>query len=596
MQEDKIQEALIEHLYRNAYGIVISNVTISLGIIYVLYGSVPTNWLVPWAIAVYALIAARVLAARHFWKHPRTPGSLRRWAWAAAGFSWISGLLWGSLTWIGFVPDQPHLFAFIVAILAGLVSGTIPSLSAFPPALIGSIFATTIPVAARFTTMPGAIGDAYLFLLACLIAINIYYGRIAYRMLHEMIRLRLENVGLIDHLQEERDRAQTADRAKTRFLAAASHDLRQPIHALGLLISTLSVLGRRGDVPSGEARSLASSAKAIVGNLSGLLNALLDISKLDAGVVTVARENVDLGELFRNLNDEFAASARAKGLSWRVVETSAHVDTDPMMLKRILDNLLTNAFRYTNSGSVLLGCRRRGTAVEIQVWDSGFGIPEEQKAAVFEEFVQLHNPARDKAQGLGLGLAIVRRTAELLGHPLKLVSVPDRGSMFSVTLPSIHVIAPALPPSNATQGQTAASLMIVDDERDVLDAMVRLLTLEGHRIYAGQSAAEVKAVHSAAARKDSAPVDLIVADYRLKDNATGVEAIKTLSAYLGRTVPGIIVTGDTSPSRIREATASGFRILHKPISGDGLKEAIAAVLAADRRERDAIGGIGEQSG
>lgn len=582
MQEDKIQEALIEHLYRNAYGVVISNVTISLGIIYVLYGSVPMNWLVPWIVAVYMLIAVRVLAARRFWKHPRTPASLRRWAWAAAGFSWVSGLLWGSLTWIGFVPDQPHLFAFIVAILAGLVSGTIPSMSAFPPALIGSIFATTIPVAARFTTMPGAIGDAYLFLLACLIAINIYYGRIAYRMLHEMIRLRLENVGLIGHLQEERDRAQTADRAKTRFLAAASHDLRQPIHALGLLISTLSVLGRRGDVPSGEARSLASSAKAIVGNLSGLLNALLDISKLDAGVVTVARENVDLGELFRSLRDEFAVTARAKGLSWRVVDTSAHADTDPMMLKRILDNLLTNAFRYTNSGGVLLGCRRRGTRVEIQVWDTGLGIPGDQKAAVFEEFVQLNNPARDKAQGLGLGLAIVRRTAELLGHPLELVSAPGRGSMFSVTLPSVHVATSALP-INAPQDQTAASLMIVDDEREVLDAMVGLLTLDGHRIYAGQSAAEVQAAHRKALKKGPAPVDLIVADYRLRDNATGVEAIKSLSSYLGRAVPGIIVTGDTSPSRIREATASGFRILHKPVSGDDLREAIAAVLASDRK-------------
>ena len=582
MQEDKIQEALIEHLYRNAYGVVISNVTISLGIIYVLYGSVPTDWLVPWAVAVYALIAARVLAARRFWKHPRTPASLRGWAWTAAGFSWVSGLLWGSLTWIGYVPDQPHLFAFIVAILAGLVSGTIPSMSAFPPALIGSILATTLPVAARFTTMPGAVGDAYLFLLACLIAINIYYGRIAYRMLHEMIRLRLENVGLIGHLQEERDRAQTADRAKTRFLAAASHDLRQPIHALGLLISTLSVLGRRGDVPSGEARSLASSAKAIVGNLSGLLNALLDISKLDAGVVTVARENVDLGELFRSLRDEFAVTARAKGLSWRVVDTSAHADTDPMMLKRILDNLLTNAFRYTNSGGVLLGCRRRGTGVEIQVWDTGLGIPEDQKAAVFEEFVQLNNPARDKAQGLGLGLAIVRRTAELLGHPLELVSAPGRGSMFSVTLPSVHVATSALP-INAPQDQTAASLMIVDDEREVLDAMVGLLTLDGHRIYAGQSAAEVQAAHRKVMKKGPAPVDLIVADYRLRDNATGVEAIKSLSDYLGRAVPGIIVTGDTSPSRIREATASGFRILHKPVSGDDLREAIAAVLASDRK-------------
>jgi signal transduction histidine kinase/CheY-like chemotaxis protein len=577
VQDDKIQEALVEHLYRNAYGIVISNVTISLGVIYVLQGSIPASWLAPWAIAVYALTAARVLAARRFWKRPRTPGSLRGWAWLAAVFSWVSGLLWGMLTWIGFVPDQPHLFAFIVAILAGLVSGTIPSLSAFPPALVGSILATTIPVAARFTTMPGVVGDAYLFLLVCLIVINIYYGLIAYRTLHESIRLRLENVGLIGHLQEERDRAKAADHAKTRFLAAASHDLRQPIHALGLLVSTLSVLGQRGDVPGGQARSLAGSAKSIVGNLSGLLNALLDISRLDAGVVTVARETVDLGELFRNLRDEFADEAKARGLHWHVAQTTVLVDTDPMMLKRILDNLLSNAFRYTRRGGVLLGCRRRGELVEIQVWDTGSGIPEDQREAVFEEFVQLQNPARDRTQGLGLGLAIVRRTAELLGHPLKLASVTARGSMFSVAMPAVRMRLPPSPVESMPREHSAASIMIVDDERDVLDAMVRLLELEGYRVYAGQSAMDAQMAHAAAARIGAAPVDLIVADYRLKDDTTGVEAIHALNAYLGRSVPGIIVTGDTSPSRIKEATASGFRILHKPVSGEELRDAIAAV-------------------
>lgn len=585
MQDDRIQEALVEHLYRNAYGIVISNVAISLGIIYVLHSSIPASWLAPWAVAVYALTAARILAARHFWKQSWTPGSLRGWAWLAAGFSWLSGLLWGLLTWVGYVPDQPHLFAFIVVILAGLVSGTIPSLSAFPPALIGSILATTIPVAARFMTMPGAVGDAYLFLLACLIVINIYYGHIAYRSLRDSIRLRLENVELIGHLQEERDRAKAADRAKTRFLAAASHDLRQPIHALGLLVSTLSVLGQRGDVPAGQARSLAGSAKSIVGNLSGLLNALLDISRLDAGVVTVARETVNLGELYHNLRDEFADEAKARGLRWRIAETSVLVETDPMMLKRILYNLLSNAFRYTRSGGVLLGCRRHGGMAEIQVWDSGSGIPEDQQAAVFEEFVQLQNPARDRTQGLGLGLAIVRRTAELLGHPLKLVSVPERGSMFSVAVPIARERQVPLPVEDKPREHWAASIMVVDDERDVLDAMVRLLELEGYRVYAGQSANDVQLAHAAAAKHGIAPVDLIIADYRLKDDSNGVDAIRVLNAYLGRSVPGIVVTGDTSPSRIREATASGFRILHKPVSGEDLRDAIAEVrlekLSAD---------------
>lgn len=199
---------------------------------------------------------------------------------------------------------------------------------------------------------------------------------------------------------------------------------------MSLLISTLSILGQRGDVSSGSARDLATRAKSVVGNLSGLLNALLDISRLDAGVVTVAREPVALRELFCDLHTEFAAEAKQRGLDWRVVVPDLTVETDPMLLRRILNNLLSNSFRYTKEGAVLLGCRRRGNLVEIQVCDTGSGIPSDQQAMVFEEFVQLEKPARDRTQGLGLGLAIVRRTAELLEHPLRLVSTPGRGSTF----------------------------------------------------------------------------------------------------------------------------------------------------------------------
>lgn len=365
MQEDKIRQALVELLYRNSYGVVISNIVISLAAIYVLRGAVSTSWLAGWLVALYALTALRVLVSRRFLGRRQDAASIPRWAWLAASFSWVSGLLWGALGWVGFLPDAPVVLSFTVIVLTGLVCGTVPSLSAFPPALVGSILATVVPVALRCLTVESEISGAFLFLLAALVAINFYYCRVTYRMLRETVRLRLENERLVEHLQEERDRAQGADRAKTRFLAAASHDLRQPIHALSLLVSTLSVLGQRGDVPAGEARGLAGRAKALIGNLGGLLNALLDISKLDAGVVTVARETVCLHELFAGLRGEFAAAAGERGLGWRVVGCGLRVDSDPMMLKRILDNLLSNAFRYTRQGRVLIGARRRGEAVEI---------------------------------------------------------------------------------------------------------------------------------------------------------------------------------------------------------------------------------------
>ncbi|SDT09603.1 hybrid sensor histidine kinase/response regulator [Bradyrhizobium canariense] len=576
MQEDRIREALVELLYRNSYGVVVANILISLAAAYVLRSTVSTNWLIGWLGALYLLTALRVLAARRFFSRDREPASALRWGWLAAAFSCVSGLLWGMLGWVGFLPQEPILFSFTVIVLTGLICGTVPSLSAFPPALVGSIVATVLPITVRSITNGGDISGAYLSLLAGLVAINLYYCRTTYHMLRETIRLRLENVELVSHLQEERDRAQAADRAKTRFLAAASHDLRQPIHALSLLIATLAMLGQRGAVQSSDARDLAGKAKSIVGNLSALLNGLLDISRLDAGVVTVARETVNLSQLFYHLSNEFAAAADDRGLDWRVVECRLQVDSDPMMLKRILGNLLSNAFRYTRSGGVLLGCRRRGASVEIQIWDTGPGIPADQQTIVFEEFVQLQNPARDRAQGLGLGLAIVRRTAVLLQHPLKLVSVTGRGSMFSVTVPKASAVETLSPDNRASPAGIAVSIMVVEDEGDVLDIMVQLLTLQGHRVYAGRSAAEVQQVHAKAIMAGDAPVDLIIADYRLGDGATGVDAIEALCAHIGRSVPAVIVTGDTSPSRIKEATASGHRILHKPITGEELHEAIVA--------------------
>lgn len=576
MQEDKIRAALVELLYRNSYGVVASNVLISLAAAYVLRNAVPASWLVGWLGALYLLTAIRVLAARRFFSRNREPASVLRWAWLAASFSCVSGLLWGMLGWVGFVPEQPVPFLFTAVALTGLVCGTVPSLSAFPPALVGSIIATVLPVMARSFINGGDTSGAYLSLLTGLVAINFYYCRTTYRMLRETIRLRLENVELVGHLEEERDRAQAADRAKTRFLAAASHDLRQPIHALSLLIATLAALGLRGAVPSGDARDLAGKAKSIVGNLSALLNGLLDISRLDAGVVTVARETVNLSQLFQQLRNEFASVATDRGLDWRVVESRLQVDSDPMMLKRVLGNLLSNAFRYTASGGVLLGCRRRGASVEIQIWDTGAGIPADRQAMVFEEFVQLQNPARDRTQGLGLGLAIVRRTAVLLQHPLKLVSVTGRGSMFSATVPIASTMTVPVPDNRAIRAGIAVSIMVVEDEGDVLDIMVQLLTLQGHRVYAGRSAAEVRQLHAAALVAGDAPVDLIIADYRLGEGATGLDAIEALCAHIGRAVPAIIVTGDTSPTRIKEASASGHRLLHKPITGEELHEAIVA--------------------
>src|SRR5260370_34351770 len=217
-------------------------------------------------------------------------------------------------------------------------------------------------------------------MLADLVAINLYYGRTTYHMLRETIRLRLENVELVSHLQEERDRAQAADRAKTRFLAAASHDLRQPIHALSLLITTLAMLGHRGAVASGDARDLAGKAKSIVGNLSALLNGLLDISRLDAGVVTVAKETVNLSQLFYHLSNEFAPAAKDRGLDWSVVESRLQVDSDPMMLKRVLAIFCRTPFGKRDPAAVCSAAPGAANPLEFRDWVPGQAFPQVRTA------------------------------------------------------------------------------------------------------------------------------------------------------------------------------------------------------------------------
>jgi hypothetical protein len=572
---------LIDLLFRQSYAVLFANFAIPLPVAYVLREWVPENLLLAWIAALYVLTAARIFIDWRYRLEPvaRRNRDWRRWAWRFTLLSWASSGLWGALGWFAFQPDEPQTLAFICIVITGIASGAVPSLSAFPLAYAGSLLAMLLPFAVRCFIGDGPIYDTYLVFTICLFGVDLYYSRVTHRTLAETVRLRFENLSLIGDLKEERDKAQSADRAKSRFLAAASHDLRQPIHALGLFISTLGVLGRNGDVPAKSARDLAERARSVIGSLGGLLDALLDISKLDAGVVTVTREPLALRRVFSDLRVAFSGIAKGQGLEWRVVMTDIWVDTDPMMLKRILDNLVSNAFRYTPTGTVMIGCRRRGLTVEVQVWDTGVGIPVAEQEAIFEEFVQLRNPTRDRAQGLGLGLAIVQRTAQLLGHPIQVVSTEGRGSMFSITLPvTAPVASPRKGRAHPTPTKQQGGIVVIDDEPDAMDATALLLRTLGYRVYAGGSAAAARHAHTKAARRGEAPVDMVVTDYHLRDGQTGIDAVREITTYLGREVPVLILSGDTSSARLKQVNASGLRLLHKPLDAARLEEEIAAAL------------------
>jgi signal transduction histidine kinase/CheY-like chemotaxis protein len=395
------------------------------------------------------------------------------------------------------------------------------------------------------------------------------------RVLDESIRLRLEKQELVQQLQEEksaaekaRTSAEEANVAKSKFLAAASHDLRQPLHAVNLFVDAL-----RHAPDKERADEILAHLGASALSLEELLNELLDISKLEAGLFKPEVCVLDLQEIFDGMERELRPLADEKGIELGFVATRLKVRSDPLMLGRILRNIITNAIRYTTRGAVLVGCRRREGSVAIAVYDTGPGIPPEYHQAIFREFYQLGNPERDRRKGLGLGLAIVDGLCRILGHSLSLRSTLGRGSAFFVQVPIARqeVSAPIAVREECPGSLQGWSVLIIDDEPTICQAMEGILAHWGCRVLSAESAREALLRLN---QENFAP-DAIVVDYRLREGLTGSEAISEIRNAIGRHIPALIVTGDTAPERLREANASGYLLLHKPVQPARLRTALA---------------------
>jgi signal transduction histidine kinase len=375
---------------------------------------------------------------------------------------------------------------------------------------------------------------------------------------------------------------EAANLAKSRFLAAASHDLRQPLHALNLFVTQL-----RRETDQAERARLVERVDASVAAMNELFNALLDISKLDAGVVTPSISEFPVDHLLKRIEMTFAAAAREKGLRLRVVSSGAFIRSDFILLERILLNLVSNAIRYTVSGGVTVGCRRRGDELRIEVWDSGIGIPEDQRGSIFREFYQLPTAERDRSGGLGLGLAIVDRLGRLLDHPIELMSRLGSGSRFAVVV----AMAPSRqltdqPPEAVTDRTMGKLVLVIDDDALVLDSMCGVLKSWGCSVVTANSGA---AALACLAELEETP-DLIISDYRLADGNNGIEAIERLRKALCVPVPAFLISGDIAPERLREARASGYYLLHKPVLPITLRATISQLLKEQMEaERDRPG-------
>ncbi|HRO57857.1 MAG TPA: ATP-binding protein [Burkholderiaceae bacterium] len=406
-----------------------------------------------------------------------------------------------------------------------------------------------------------------LILMFCLVLLGL--ARDAWAAFSESFAIRLDQVALNRQLHAALDDAETASRAKTRFLASASHDLRQPLHTLSLFGAALEM--RPLDARSHE---IARSMNEALQHLSSELDALLDVSKLDAGVVRVTPANIDVGRLLERIAAPYAETiGRTGGVSLDVdCEAGLIVRSDRSLLERVLRNLIDNAVKYTEKGSILVEARRRNGTVHVLIADTGVGIPDAEQTRIFEEFYQIGNRERDRRKGLGLGLSIVRRLTELLDIDMSLDSAPSRGSRFTL---QIAAASPSqAPPAQILETEAphmALDVLVIDDEPSIRLGMRTLLEGLGCRV---ELAASTEDALAAATER---PPDLVLADLRLQDDDDGICAIQAIREIHPGT-PAILVSGDTAPDRLRDADAAGIPMLHKPVPVDQLRQAIIKVI------------------
>jgi len=567
----------VRMLYGNTSIAIIGGLLTASACVFLLRDSASSTVLAAW-FSVHVTIA--LIRGLMLWRFGAASASEaafrpRYWAWMYAGVALASGLAWGALPWLAM--DVSSLSDTLVTGLAiyGMVASSIGSHAAFLPAF----FAFSAPAGGmlgmRLIVEGGELATIGVFILVYLAA-NVFFAVALNRIVRTSIARRFERDALLADVEQKRFEAERANRDKSRFLASASHDLRQPLHALNLYLDTM---GAESDPE--KIAGLLARARASGKTLGELLNTLLDVSQLDAKSVHPEYKVLPLLVPFEDCINEFAPLAREKGIELRMrYPAGAYVRTDPVLFGRMLRNLVSNAVQHTQSGKVLLAARRRGANWLVEVWDTGPGIAEKDLDNIFTEFYQLDNPERDREKGLGLGLAIVRRLSGLLDHPVSVCSMPGRGSRFSVSVPVCEAPADALRfTGSAREGCDLGGMfvLLVDDDAVILDAMRGWLRPRGCEALAATGGDDMLAL--LAAGEHPRP-DVIVADYRLRGAETGLDVVQKLRARCGAGIPAVIISGDTAKDVVHRVQFAGCRFLSKPVNEDVLVRTLAACRQA----------------
>jgi signal transduction histidine kinase/CheY-like chemotaxis protein len=550
---------------------------------FVLWGHVSPGLLVGWFALIVLNQAWRGLLARAWRREQPGLEATRRWGrywWIGSA---IAGGLWG-LAAIAMFPPSPAYQSLLIVCLFSVVLGGLNLTAVYRPAFYGFVLPALVPLIVRVALEGDEVHGYIALVMSVVLGFVLAFGHQLNDVLTRSLAMRYENLDLIEELRaksraanDARASAEAANRSKSQLLAAASHDLRQPLHALGLYIAALAERAQEQ-----AWRPLVSSMERAVAALEGQFEQLLDLSRLEAGALTPVRARVALAPLFTRIADELRPHADHRNIALRVANTRLAVRSDPALLERIVRNLVANAIRYTEHGGVLLGARRVAGCVAIDVVDTGVGIPPPLQSRIFEEFYQVRDRQTSRAHGgLGLGLAIVRRLSTLLEHRIDVASRVGRGSRFrvlaeaEVPVPARRGCSIAVRGDRAPSSMSGAVVAVVDDDPYAVDAMSALFETWGARVAGGSALPDVL---DALGKLERYP-DLLVADLRLADGTDGVAAVHRLRDELGIVVPALLVSGDTSPAAERDARIAGLPLLGKPVVPAVLHATAVGLLA-----------------
>lgn len=545
-----------------------------------LWDRVDNQTILTWLLILYSYFVYMAIRL-WFYKHKNYLMSARGWAINVAIGSTFSGVMWGSLPFLFLESLTP---VYTTLLLVGVMSSTIVNLnssSAYFPTFATYTLTTMMLVSIALFLDPtdGSNYSAIITLLSMTVTLG--FGRHLNANIKESIRLRIEHIDLLEQLEIQKRFAEEANISKSKFLAAASHDLRQPVHALSLFTDALDNMQQLPE----DVKYLSGKISQSVKTLDKLFDKLLNISQLDAGTVSVNNEHYNIKKQCEDLLSYLKPQMLEKDLVANVESpikfTDFTVRSDKLLVRRILTNLLTNAINHSEAGMITIDLSpfkisEQENGIEISIIDTGKGIVAEDLTKIFDEYHQLHNPERDRNKGLGLGLSICKRLAGLLGTKIKVLSELNKGTVFSFVLPQGNA-KKIIEVDNHHPAEILLlnfSILVIDDDKDIRDGMMILLKQWGCQ----KITCAADQFDACRRLSPSIAPDLIISDYRLPDHHNGITAIKAVCKTTSKNIPALLISGDTGSDTMKEIKQSGYLLLHKPVAPAKLKVAMKMLL------------------